>query len=411
MERINRDNYISLIGKLLGKGEAVVLTGHRRAGKSCILELLAAELSDKGNVIYIDMENPENADLTTFLELSNKMKETLVEGRRNFVLIDEVQEVSEFEKALRYWVKQDNVDVVVTGSNAAMLSSDIANSFAGRYHRVHVSSLDYREFLTFYGLEDSDYAFSHYLRWGGLPFLYRIPLEDERTRMEYLGSIYDTIFVKDIVRRRNLRNVSLLDNLARFVAGNSGKVFSANSIAKYLKGSEMAVNANTVGDYMDALCDTYMIDRVKRYDIRGKSVFEQQDKYYFEDLGLRNYLCRDKRALDIEKALEGAVYLKLKRSGYEVYVGQLNGKEIDFVACRGDEVLYVQVALQVTTEETYEREFGNLKLIKDNYPKYVVTMDPNVGLIHDSGIVACTAREFLLKDLSLISNIPRPLHP
>ena len=230
MERINRDNYISLIGKLLGKGEAVVLTGHRRAGKSCILELLAAELSDKGNVIYIDMENPENADLTTFLELSNKMKETLVEGCRNFVLIDEVQEVSEFEKALRYWVKQDNVDVVVTGSNAAMLSSDIANSFAGRYHRVHVSSLDYREFLTFYGLEDSDYAFSHYLRWGGLPFLYRIPLEDERTRMEYLGSIYDTIFVKDIVRRRNLRNVSLLDNLARFVADNSGKVFSANSM-------------------------------------------------------------------------------------------------------------------------------------------------------------------------------------
>lgn len=396
MERINRNDYIAQVSSLLGKGEAVVLTGHRRAGKSCILELLAAELSDKGNVIYIDMENPENADLSTFRELSEKIKASVVEGR-NYVLIDEVQEVEEFEKALRYWVKQDGVDVVVTGSNAAMLSSDIASSFAGRYHRVHVSSLDYREFLKFYGLEDSDHAFSQFLRWGGLPFLYRIPLEDERTRTEYLGSIYDTIFVKDIVRRRNVRNVSLLDNLARFVADNSGKVFSANSIAQYLKGSEMAVSANTVGEYMDALCDTYMIDRVKRYDIKGKSVFEQQDKYYFEDLGLRNYLCRDKRALDIEKVLEGAVYLKLKQSGYEVYVGQLNGKEIDFVARRGDEVIYVQVALQVTGEETYEREYGNLKLIKDNYPKYVVTMDPNVGLIHDSGIVSCSAREFLLK--------------
>ena len=160
--------------------------------------------------------------------------------------------------------------------------------------------------------------------------------------------------------------------------------------------NSMAVSANTVGEYMDALCDTYMIDRVKRYDIKGKSVFEQQDKYYFEDLGLRNYLCRDKRSLDIEKVLEGAVYLKLRRSGYDVYVGQLNGKEIDFVARRGDEVIYVQVALQVTGEETYEREFGNLKMIKDNYPKYVVTMDPNVGLIHDSGIVACSARQFLL---------------
>ena len=396
MEIICRNDYMALVRSILGKGEAVVLTGHRRAGKSCILELLAAELAADGNVIYIDMENPASADITTFRELSEQIKTSVCEGQRNYVLIDEVQEVEEFEKALRYWVKQDGVDVVVTGSNAAMLSSDIASSFAGRYHRVHVSSLDYREFLKFYGLEDSDNAFSQYLRWGGLPFLYRIPLEDERTRTEYLGSIYDTIFVKDIVRRKNVRNVALLDNLARFVADNSGKVFSANSISKYIKGSAMAVSANTVGEYMDALCDTYMIDRVKRYDIKGKSVFDQQDKYYFEDLRLRNYLCRDKRSLDIEKVLEGAVYLKLKRSGYEVYVGQLNGKEIDFVARRGDEVIYVQVALQLSGVETYEREFGNLKLIKDNYPKYVVTMDSNVGLIHDSGIIACSAREFLL---------------
>ena len=397
MERIRRNDYIAQVSNLLGKGEAVVLTGHRRAGKSCILELLSDDLSAVGHVIYIDMEDPANADLVSFRELSDKIKAGLVEGRRNYVLIDEVQEVEKFEKALRYWVKQDGVDVVVTGSNAAMLSSDIASSFAGRYHRVHISSLDYREFLQFYGLEDSDNAFSQYLRWGGLPFLYRVPLEDERTRTEYLGSIYDTIFVKDIVRRKNVRNVSQLDNLAHFVADNSGKVFSANSISKYLKGSAMAVSANTVGEYMDALCDTYMIDRVKRYDIKGKSVFEQQDKYYFEDLGLRNYLCRDKRSLDMEKVLEGAVYLKLKRDGYDIYVGQLNGKEIDFVARRGDELIYVQVALHVSSEDIYEREFGNLKMIKDNYPKYVVTTDPNVGLIHDSGIVACSARQFLLK--------------
>ncbi len=397
MERIRRNDYIAQVSNLLGKGEAVVLTGHRRAGKSCILELLSDELSADGHVIYIDMEDPANADLVSFRELSDKIKAGLVEGRRNYVLIDEVQEVEKFEKALRYWVKQDGVDVVVTGSNAAMLSSDIASSFAGRYHRVHISSLDYREFLQFYGLEDSDNAFSQYLRWGGLPFLYRVPLEDERTRTEYLGSIYDTIFVKDIVRRKNVRNMSQLDNLAHFVADNSGKVFSANSISKYLKGSAMAVSANTVGEYMDALCDTYMIDRVKRYDIKGKSVFEQQDKYYFEDLGLRNYLCRDKRSLDMEKVLEGAVYLKLKRDGYDIYVGQLNGKEIDFVARRGDELIYVQVSLYVSSEDIYEREFGNLKMIKDNYPKYVVTTDPNVGLIHDSGIVACSARQFLLK--------------
>jgi len=399
MEKINRKDYQQKVISLLGNGEAIVLTGHRRAGKSCILELLTGELRIKGNVIYIDMEDPANVGLTTFRELSERIKSEVADGRRNYVLIDEVQEVAEFERALRFWVKQDGVDIVVTGSNAAMLSSDIASSFAGRYYRVHVSSLDYAEFLLFYGLEDSNNAFALYLRWGGLPFLYHIPLDDERTRTEYLGSIYDTIFVKDIVRRKNIRNVSLLDNLARFVAENSGKMFSANSITKYLKGNAISVSANTISEYMDALCDTYMIDRVKRYDIKGKSVFDQQDKYYFEDLGLRNYLCRGNRSLDIERVLEGAVYLKLKRSGYDVYVGQLNGKEIDFVARRGEKVIYVQVALQVTGEETYEREFGNLKLIKDNYPKYVVTMDPAVKLIHDSGIIATSARAFLLDNI------------
>ena len=173
-------------------------------------------------MIYIDMEDPANADLVTFKELSDRTKTSVNEGQRNSVFIDELQKVAEFEKALRFWVKQDGVDVVVMGSNAAMLSSDIANSFAGRYHRVHVSSLDYREFLLFNGLEDFDNAFLQYLRWGRLPFLYCIPLE----------------------------------------------------IAKYLKGSSIAVSANTVAECMDALCDTYMIDRVKRYDIKGKSVFE-----------------------------------------------------------------------------------------------------------------------------------------
>ena len=146
---------------------------------------------------------------------------------------------------------------------------------------------------------------------------------------------------------------------------------------------------------MDILCVTYMIDKVKRYDIKGKKLFEQQDKFYFEDLGLRNYLCRDKRLVDIEKVLENAVYLKLKQEGYEVYVGQLDGKEIDFVARRGDETIYYQVALRISNEETYEREFGNLKLIKDNYPKYVITMDPLSSMINDEGIKAIQAKDFL----------------
>ena len=346
--------------------------------------------------MYIDMENPDYADIDSYVQLNEWVKSHLVQGQHNYLLIDEVQEIASFEKALRYWVKQTKMDIVVTGSNAMMLSSDIASVFAGRYLRVHIQSLNYCEFLQFHKMSASPEALASYLRWGGLPFLCNIPAEDIRTRTDYHGSIYDTIFVKDIINRKQVRNVAFIDNLARFVADNSGKLFSASSIAKYLKNGESSVSSNTVADYMDTLCATYMIDRVQRYDIRGKRLFEQQEKYYYEDLGIRNYLCRDKRQPDMEKVLENAVYIKLQNMGYTVYVGQLDGKEIDFVARRGDEVAYYQVSLQISNPETYEREYGNLKRIKDNHPKYVITMDPMAQLVNDDGIITMQASEFLL---------------
>lgn len=399
MKITERNSYIKQVERLMGKGEAIVLTGHRRAGKSCILASLAERWKNLGNIIFIDMEDPDHADLETYKELHDYVKSHFVEESKNFLLIDEVQEISQFEKALRYWIRQDNMTVVVTGSNAAMLSSEVATAFAGRYFDVHINSLNYEEFLRFYALQDSDDSLTAYLRWGGLPFLAQIPMADTKVRTDYLGSIYDTIFVKDVITRRKVRNVTMMDNLARFVADNTGKIFSANSIAKYLKGKENTVSANTVGEYMEAWCESYMIDKVKRYDIKGKLVFEQQEKYYFEDLGIRNYLCKDKRNIDIEKSLENIVYLKLKNRGFDVYVGQINGKEIDFVARRGTEMLYVQVAMTITNEATYQREFGNLKLIRDNYPKYLVTLDPIAALVNDSGIIACSMRDFLLRQL------------
>ena len=395
MERIDRSQYTDHILSLMGKGEVIVLTGHRRAGKSCILECLAARLATQGHVLYIDMENPDYADIKDYERLNAWIKRHVSEKKHNYLLIDEVQEIALFEKTLRYWVKQPDMDIVVTGSNAMMLSSEIATIFAGRYIRVHVQSLSYREFLVFHRLAPSAETLSSYLRWGGLPFLCNIPATDVRTRTDYLGSIYDTIFVKDIIRRKQVRNVTFIDNLARFVADNSGKLFSASSIAKYMKMGDVSVSSNTVADYMEALCSTYLIDRVQRYDIRGKRIFEQQEKYYFEDLGIRNYLCRDKRQPDLEKILENAVYIKLINEGYQVYVGQLDGKEVDFVARRGDETAYYQVALQISAPDTYEREFGNLRRIKDNYPKYVVTMDPLATLLNDDGIQVLKAEEFL----------------
>lgn len=396
MERIDRKEYNNRVVGLLGKGEVIVLTGHRRAGKSCILESISDILQKKGNVMFLDMENPDNSKIKNYEDLNLWIKEHCKKNRHNYLLIDEVQEIIEFEKALRWWIKQDKMDIIVTGSNAMMLSSDIASTFAGRYFQVHIYSLSYSEFLLFHNLQHSQQALVAYLRWGGLPFLKNIPAEDTRTRADYLCSIYDTIFVRDILNRKQIRNTAFIDNLARFVADNSGKLFSSNSIAKFMKGKGISVSSNTISDYMDTLCATYMIDRVERYDIKGKKIFEQQEKYYFEELGIRNYLCRSIRQWDLEKVLENAVYIKLLMMGYNVYVGQFEGKEIDFVAKRGDEMAYYQVSLQISNSETYEREFGNLKLIKDNYPKYVITMDALASLSNDDGIRVLPAGDFLL---------------
>ena len=396
MERIDREEYNNRVVGLLGKGEVIVLTGHRRAGKSCILESISDILQKKGNVMFLDMENPDNSQIKNYEDLNLWIKEHCKKNRHNYLLIDEVQEIIEFEKALRWWIKQDKMDIIVTGSNAMMLSSDIASTFAGRYFQVHIYSLSYSEFLLFHNLQHSQQALVAYLRWGGLPFLKNIPAEDTRTRADYLCSIYDTIFVRDILNRKQIRNTAFIDNLARFVADNSGKLFSSNSIAKFMKEKGISVSSNTISDYMDTLCATYMIDRVERYDIKGKKIFEQQEKYYFEELGIRNYLCRSIRQWDLEKVLENAVYIKLRMMGYNVYVGQFEGKEIDFVAKRGDEMAYYQVSLQISNSETYEREFGNLKLIKDNYPKYVITMDALASLSNDDGIRVLPAGDFLL---------------
>ena len=396
MEIIERKNYVSIVLSLLGKGEVVVLTGHRRAGKSCILEQLQQQLKGNGNVVYLDMENPDNSEINDYQQLNNFIKNKINLDRKNYILIDEVQEITEFQKTLRYWVKKDNIDVIVTGSNAAMLSGEIASAFAGRYYNVHINSLNYNEFLQFYNIANNNENLSLYMRWGGLPFLRNIPLNDTRSRIAYLSSIYDTIFVKDIISRHQIRNVTFLKNLTQFIADNIGKIFSPNSIAKFMKGNGISVSASTISEYTEMLCETYMIDSVQRFDIKGKRIFEQQNKFYFEDIGIRNYLCIDKRNNDVEKIVENLVYLKLKNQGNEVYVGQLEDKEIDFVTKFGNQISYYQVTLTISSSETYDREIGNLKRIKDNFPKYLITTDYNATLINDSGIQIIHLADFLL---------------
>lgn len=396
MEIIDRNYYENMITESLGKGEAVVLTGHRRVGKSTILENLSRKFASKGNVIFLDMEDPDNSSINNYIDLHEFTKGKLSEDRQNYLMIDEVQEIENFEKTLRFLVKQNNVDVIITGSNAFMLSGEIATLFAGRCTELHIYSLDYQEFLLFHNLQDTEKSLVSYLKWGGLPFMHNIAVDDLRSRIDYLGGIYNTIFIKDIVKRHNIRNVTLIDNLARFIADNCEKLISANSISNYLKGNNTKVAGTTINEYIGYLCEAYLIDKVKRYDIKGKKVFDQQEKYYFEDIGIRNYLCNDKRNTDIEKIMENIVYLRLKELGYDVFVGQLNGKEIDFVAKTGDDIRYYQVSYTISSDETYAREYGNLKLIKDNYPKYVITMDPLASLVSDNGIITVSLHDFLM---------------
>ncbi len=403
MNVIHRDKYVAHVASAIGRGNAIVLAGHRRAGKSSILLQLSAQYASLGNLIFIDMENPDFSCIKNATDLNAYIKEKKTDTAHNYLMIDEVQEIAEFEKTLRYWVKQPNFDVIVTGSNAYLLSSEIATLFAGRHTTIKVYGLDYQEYLQFYELLDSNESLVSYMKWGGLPFLYQIPLDDVRSRNDYMGDIFNTIFVKDIVTRHKIRNINLLNNLAGFVAENCGKLFSSNSIAKYLKNGEYAITSGTITEYMGYLCDTYMIDKVDRYDIKGKRVFEQQEKYYFEDLGIRNYLCRGKNGNDIEKIMENLVYLRLRQLGYDVYVGQLKGKEIDFVAKNGDDIRYFQVCKAIASEDTYEREYGNLKLIGDNYPKYVITMDSVSQLINDEGIKTIHLRQFLSQELQNIA--------
>ena len=279
-----------------------------------------------------------------------------------------------------------------------MLSSELSTYLGGRYIEIHVQSLSYREFLTFHGLEDSDESLQKYLAFGGLPHLYRLGLENEDMIWEYIQNIYNTIVLKDVVQREGLRNVTLFENLMSYVSDNTGQLVSATSLSKYLKSQRVELTPLSAINYLKAASNAYIINKVGRYDIHGKRLLETIDKYYFEDLGLRNMLAGTNRSGDIKKLIENAVYLHLKNMGYKINVGTLPSGEIDFVAEKGGDTAYIQVAYLIVDEKTMEREFGNLMKIHDNYPKYVVSMNPMLGEKNYEGVKHLTLRQFLMSD-------------
>ena len=390
-----RDVYLSRIKPFIKKTLVKVLVGHRRVGKSYILyqliEMIRQEEPD-ANIIYINKEDIEFVDIKTFRDLNSYIESKSIPDGMNYIFIDEIQEIEDFRIAIRSLTLRENFDIYITGSNAEIFSSDLANELGGRFISFVIYSLSYQEFLEFHGLENNDASLEKFTHYGGLPYLIHLPMEEAIVN-EYLKSIYATIVLKDVVQRKNLRNTVFLEQLIHFLANNTGNLFSSKSISDFLKGQKINMSPYVVSEYAMALSDAFLVHRVNRYDIAGKKIFERGEKYYFENMGIRNVITGYKWQ-DRARRMENMVYNHLIYSGYNVKIGALGSEEIDFVCQKNGEMLYVQVAVEISKTETLEREFGNLLRINDNYPKVVVTGEKSFENTYE-GIEHIYIKDFL----------------
>ena len=392
-----RKGYIDRIKPFMQKSVAKVLTGQRRVGKSFLLYQLIEEIlaeEPDANIIYVNLEDFTFSSLQTAEDLHSYIISHSKEKVKNYIFIDEIQDIPGFEKVIRSLLLNEDNDIYITGSNAKMLSGELATYLSGRYIEFKIYSLSYSEFLEFHGLTESETSYELYSRYGGLPYLLNLPLEDE-TVNEYLKSVYSTIVFRDVVSRYKLRNTLFLEKLIQFLSENIGNLFSAKNISDYLKSQHTTISVNQIQSYTEYLNNAFLIHRVKRYDLIGKRVFEIGEKYYFENMGIRNIVI-GYRITDKAKILENLVYNHLLYKGYDIKVGYYGDKEIDFVGEKNGEKLYIQVALKIDSDKTAEREFGNLLKIQDNYPKIVVTEDTFSGNSYE-GIRHCSIRQFLME--------------
>jgi predicted AAA+ superfamily ATPase len=356
----------------------------RRVGKSCLLKLLIERLR-AGNVktqqiVYINKESLEFDFIRNYQELHAYVKKRFasVKGPK-YLFVDEIQEIEKWEKAITSFFSDADIDIFITGSNAHLLSSEIATLISGRYVEIPVYALGFEEFLLFRGIEKQDTSreFATFLRYGGFPAIHHFDLEEEVV-YQYISALYDTILLKDVIKRNNVRNIHLLENVSRYLFDNIGNIFSAKRIADYIRSQRMSVGVETVQNYIAYLLSTFAVHKVSRYDIKGKRLLELHEKYYLGDIGMRHAILGFREG-DISGLLENLVFLELKRRGYKVFIGQLGKQEIDFIAEKKNRKIYIQVAYLLATQETIEREFSVLLRINDNYPKYVLSMDTVFG--------------------------------
>ena len=372
MKLIERKQYLDKLINVIGTPDIKVITGVRRCGKSKLLDAFRKYVEQNiadCNIIRIDFNRPEYEHLLNYRSLYDYINSQYVEGKENFVFIDEVQMCSDFEKAINGLHASENYDIYITGSNAFLMSSDLATLFTGRTFEVKVYPFSFKEYLQYFGYEDKYAAFNKFVLEGGMSgsYLYK----DPEAKYDYIAEVFDTLIVRDIRQKYKIRNPQLMDRIVDFLMDNISNLSSARNITGTLSGAMEKIHHTTVGSYMQYLCNAFAFYKIRRYDIKGKKYLSTNDKYYLSDHTFR-YAKLGTKNMDYGRVLENIVAMELLRRGYEVYVGVLYKKEVDFVAIKRNEKIYIQVSDNISDEKTFEREVSPLLQIQDAYPKMVI---------------------------------------
>ena len=395
---IQREEYLNKLIALKDKKIIKVVTGVRRCGKSKLLEMYRKWLLEQGveeeRIVSINFEDLDFEDLTDYKKLHTYLKEHLVKDNMTYIFLDEIQNVEQFPKVVDSLYIKDNVDIYITGSNAHMLSSEIATLLSGRYIQIEMLPLSFKEYMISTGsMNDRGIKYVDYLQNSSFPYTLELEGQSDEIR-SYLEGLYNTIVVKDIINHSKISEPMMLKSILKFIFDNIGNPLSSKKIADTMTSSGRRIDTRTVEKYLDALTESYIIYQAKRYNIKGKQYLKTLEKYYVVDIGLRLMLLGSKQ-IDAGRILENIVYLELLRRGYDVYVGKVDEFEVDFVAQNGKGTTYFQVALSVRDEKTLDRELRSLRAIKDHYPKILLTMDDDPE-VHYDGIRRINARDWLL---------------
>ena len=396
---IERKEYLNTLIDFKDKHIIKVLTGIRRCGKSTLFILFQNYLLNNGvnkeQIISINFEDIDYEELLDYKALYKYIKERLIPNKMNYIFLDEIQNVPNYQKAVDSLFIKNNVDLYLTGSNAYLLSGEIATLLSGRYIEIQMLPLSFKEYVSYFNDKtDLSRKYTDYLINSSFPYTLELNGSKKNIR-EYLGGIYSTVVLKDIIARKNINDVFMLESIIRFMFDNIGNLCSIKKIADTMTSDGRKITSPTVENYLSALVDSYILYKVRRYDIKGKQYLKTGEKYYVVDIGLRYYLLGTKK-VDMGHILENIIYLELLRRGYEIYIGKVGSTEVDFIAINDEGIEYYQVALTVHDEKTLERELYPLNSISDHNPKYLLTLDDDPPTSHN-GIKQLNAIDWLLK--------------